>query len=190
MRFVVKKRIPGKYSRTRKNTIEVSTRSILRYKDYLPETRAFRPISCQSRFIKNTSASSNKRTQPIRFARVKCRSRFFSMSAAVVPMSPQVIEYRGRFVCAAIVSAVLVFPAPGGPCNKIISPSPFPRTRSICVEGVCFSTTLSEDPEEWSCTKATRCSRYSSGMTSPSNPRSLASSLLSISLMRSTFRRA
>jgi len=46
-------------------------------------------------------------------------------------MSPHVMEYRGRFVYAAMVSAVEVFPDPGGPCNRIIKPCPFPLTMSI-----------------------------------------------------------
>ena len=39
-------------------------------------------------------------------------------------MSPQVIAYNGRRVYAAIVSAVLVLPEPGGPCRRMIRPCP------------------------------------------------------------------
>lgn len=48
-------------------------------------------------------------------------------------MSPQVMEYNGLPVYAAMVSAVLVFPVPGGPWRRMINPRPFPRTRSIWV---------------------------------------------------------
>lgn len=46
---------------------------------------------------------------------------FLSSSFGEVPRSPQVIAYKGRPVYAAIVSAVLVFPDPGGPADAVVS---------------------------------------------------------------------
>lgn len=46
---------------------------------------------------------------------------FLSSSFGEVPRSPQVIAYKGRPVYAATVSAVLVFPDPGGPADAIVS---------------------------------------------------------------------
>ena len=98
-RFVVKNKIPWKYSSCLKKIL----------------TSAFRWISCMFRFSRNTSASSSSRIAPHawQMSRIFCSSP--SRSRESVPSSPAEAMYSGHLRSSLIPSAVRVLPVPGGP---------------------------------------------------------------------------
>ena len=129
-----------------------------------PETNAFRFRSVLSRLARNTSASSSSNTQPHLWASWKHLSRLYSTSSALSPISPQVMANSGRCVNSATHSAVDVFPTPGAPWRRMISPFPFPRTRSTLCRTSGASVPLSESLKCVS-TKAWTISWWPSGRT-------------------------
>lgn len=114
-RLEVKKTMPWKYSRWRRNTgTEVSRYSWHIRSCDVPATRLFCSRRLETSVIrasKNTSASSIRIIAFHMEAYCKNLERFWSISDTVVPSSPLDMITSARSVYSATVSAVRVFPS-------------------------------------------------------------------------------
>lgn len=139
-----------------------------------------------SRELINTSASSDKSTQPHLRARKKNLSKFCSISVGVAPhRSPHVIGSSGLPAWAATHSAVDVLPTPGTPCNRMTRPLSLPFSRSL--SGFPPTDVLSQ-LEAWPFTSAQITSSWPSGRARLSKPSVVPDSTLGGSSSKSTSR--